>query len=254
MTELAGLRAVVTGGTQGIGGATARQLEAAGADVIVAARTEPPPGGAGHFVQADVSTAEGVEALARTTLERLGGIDIIVSNAGRPVTLGASFSDYSDEAWVGDLELNLLSAVRLDRALIPHMLEQGSGAIVHVTAQAWRLPQSRWLAYSAAKAALTAYSKALATELAPQGVRVNAVCPGLIYSDGVDRGLTAYAEAIGRDTAGVVADMVADFNIPIPRAGTPDEAAAVIRFLVSPAASYLTGSVFPIDGGHFPGV
>jgi NAD(P)-dependent dehydrogenase (short-subunit alcohol dehydrogenase family) len=250
--DLSGVRALVTGGTQGIGAATALRLAAAGADVVVAARSVPLALPAGRFLQGDVSTADGVASLARRTLELLGGIDVLISNAGSQTHRPGGSADLSDEDWARDLNTNLMSAVRLDKALLPPMLAQRSGAIVHVTSNASRMPRGPSLAYSAAKAALSAYSKGLATEVGPCGIRVNTVSPGLIRTDALDRRVEAAAQQTGTDVDRVLAQIVDSFAIPLRRAGTAAEVAELITFLVSPSASYLTGSQFVIDGGLFP--
>ena len=131
---LAGKRALVTGGTQGIGEAIVRRLAAAGARVATSARSGLPEGQSpGLFVQADMSTAAGVDVVVRAVLERYGGVDVVVHNAGGSAAPGGGFAALTDEEWQRELDLNLLSAVRLDRALLPSMLNQGSGVIVHMT-------------------------------------------------------------------------------------------------------------------------
>ena len=169
-TSLRGARVLVTGGTRGIGAATVRRRPRAGAEVVAAARTAPNsvgPGPAGtgpvRLVAADVATADGVAALAEQALDLLGGIDILVSNAGGQTHRPGGVLHFSDEDWQRDLDTNLLSAVRLDRVLLPAMIAQGSGgSIVHVGSNAARMPRPASLPYTAAKAALTAYSKGLA--------------------------------------------------------------------------------------------
>jgi NAD(P)-dependent dehydrogenase (short-subunit alcohol dehydrogenase family) len=252
---LSGARVLVTGGTRGIGAATARRLAGAGADVVVAARTPPasPGTGAGRFVAADIATPGGVAALAERALDLLGGIDILVSNAGGQTHRPEGVLSFSDEDWQHDLDLNLLSAVRLDRALVPAMIAQGrGGAIVHVGSNAARLPRPASLPYTASKAALSAYSKGLANEVGRHGIRVNVVLPGLIRTEALDTRMASLAQQAGADPDSVLDQTVAAMGIPLARAGTADEAAQLITFLASPAASYLTGSQFTVDGGVLP--
>jgi NAD(P)-dependent dehydrogenase (short-subunit alcohol dehydrogenase family) len=252
--EFAGARALITGGTRGIGEATARRLADAGAEVVVAARTEPrhPLGTRIRFVAADIATADGVGTLAERALELLGGIDILVSNAGGQTLRPGGVLVFSDEDWQRDLAINLLSAVRLDRALVPAMVAQRSGAIVHVSSNAARIPRPVSLPYTASKAALIAYSKGLATEVGSHGVRVNAVLPGIIATDGFTQRIAMMAEQSGRAPVDVEAEMIAGANVPLARAGTAEEAAELIAFLVSSRASYLSGSQFTVDGGVLP--
>ena len=247
--SLTGRRALVTGGTRGIGAATARLLADAGADVIVAARTTPEPLAPGtRFVAADVATADGVTTLAERALERLGGLDILVSNAGSQTRRPEGILAFDDADWERDLSINLMAAVRLDRALLPAMIDGGGGAIVHVGSGAARLPRPASLPYSASKAALSAYSKGLAIEAGTHGVRVNTVLPGLIRTDVLD----AVAAEAGEAPDALLAQMVATMRIPLGRAGTPEEAARLIAFLVSPAAGYVSGAQLVVDGGFFP--
>lgn len=253
--DLQGRRAVVTGGTRGIGAAVVRQLAEAGAEVVTAGRTDPgvlPP--RVHFVQADVATADGVAALARRSLELLDGVDVLVSNAGgQTYRAGGAFA-LTDDDYRADLDSNLLAAVRLDRALVPSMIDRGGGAVVHVGSGAARLARPQSLAYTAAKAALTAYSKGLSREVGRHGVRVNVVHPGVIRTDRFDRRLADVARDSGRSEEAVLGDMVEQFGIPLGRVGTADELAAAILFLVSPAGAYVSGSQLTVDGGAMPTV
>lgn len=290
-TGLSGARVLVTGGTRGIGAATVRRLAAAGTEVVAAARTVPDPGwtvpdparpmpdpagaglasagpvGAGlggvgpvsagrvRFVAADVATADGVAALAEQALDLLGGIDILVSNAGGQTHRPEGVLHFTDEDWQRDLDTNLLSAVRLDRALLPAMIAQGSGgSIVHVGSNAARMPRPASLPYTAAKAALTVYSKGLAREAGPHGIRVNVVQPGLIRTEALDTRMASVARQAGSTAQSVLESTVAALGIPLGRAGTADDVARLIAFLVSPAAAYLTGSQFTVDGGALPTV
>lgn len=178
--ELAGKRALVTGGTKGIGAAVVACLLAQGAVVLTTARNRPAgmPDHAG-FVVADVATADGCTALADAVLKRLGGIDIIVHVVGGSSASAGGFAKLDDAAWQRAMDLNLYAAVRLDRALLPSMLEQKSGVIIHVTSIQRVLPlHDATMAYAAAKAALGNYSKALSKEVSPKGIRVVRVSPG----------------------------------------------------------------------------
>ncbi len=250
---LAGRRAVVTGGTRGIGAAIVGQLAAAGASVVVAARTEPGSVPAGvRLVAADISTGDGVTALADAALELLGGVDIVVSNAGGQRFRSGGALELTDDDYRADLDANLMAAVRLDRVLLPSMQAQGSGSIIHIGSGAARRARPQSLAYSAAKAALTAYSKGLAAQVGPHGVRVNVAHPGVIRTDRLDRRLADLAAERGTDTDTVLDEMVDGLQIPLRRVGTADELAATVVFLASPAGAYITGSQVTVDGGAMP--
>jgi Short-chain alcohol dehydrogenase of unknown specificity len=168
---LSGLRAVVTGGTLGLGAAVVRTLAQAGARVATSARSLPRhPAEGVTYVAADLSTAEGTRHFSETVLKQWGSVDILINVLGGSKTPGGGFAAISDEHWFAELNLNLMPAVRMDRALLPGMLDQGSGVIIHVSSiqRVLPLPEST-TAYAAAKAALSTYSKALAREVTPQG-------------------------------------------------------------------------------------
>ncbi|MDB5213501.1 MAG: short-chain dehydrogenase [Myxococcaceae bacterium] len=172
-----------------MGEAIVRRLAAGGATVATTARSDPPVGQMHHlFIKADMSTAEGVRTVARAVLETLGGVDILVDNVGGSSAPGGGFAALTDEDWQRDLDTNLLAALRVDRALLPTMLKQGAGVIVHVASIQRRLPLfEATLAYAAAKAAITTYSKGLANEVGPKGLRVNTVSPGFIETAAAQR-------------------------------------------------------------------
>src|ERR1700756_1506154 len=180
--EFSGKRALVTGGTKGMGEAIVRRLSQAGATVITTARTKPDePESPELFIQSDISTRQGVEKVVKEVIARLGGVDILINNGGGSSAPSGGVLALSDEDWQQTFNANLFAVVRLDRALLPKMLEQKSGVIIHISSIQSSLPlYDATLAYAAAKAALTNYSKGLSNEVAPKGVRVIAVAPGFI--------------------------------------------------------------------------
>ena len=183
--ELEGCRALVTGGTKGIGEAVAVQLREAGAKVLSTARTRPDDlGPQDLFVAADITTPQGCAAVADTVMEQLGGIDIVIHVVGGSSAPPGGFAVLNDDEWQRALDLNLFPAVRLDRTLLPKMLDQGSGVIIHVTSIQRQLPlPEATIAYAAAKAALANYSKGLSKEVSPKGVRVVRVSPGWVETE-----------------------------------------------------------------------
>ncbi len=180
--QLEGKRALVTGASKGIGAAIAATLRGAGAIVLATARS--PGDGFGRpdlYVSADVATAEGCALVAETVRERLGGVDIIVHVAGGTVAPAGGFAALDDADWATAFDLNLYAAVRLDRALLPLMIAQGAGVVIHITSIQREMPLfEATMAYAAAKAALSNYSKGLSKELGPKGIRVVRVAPGWV--------------------------------------------------------------------------
>lgn len=253
--HLKGLRAVVTGGTLGLGAAVVQTLAEAGARVMTAARTAPADPAPGvTYVAADLSTAEGASHLARTVLQDWGGVDILVNVLGGSKTPGGGFAALSDEHWMAELNLNLLPAVRLDRALVPSMLAQGAGVVIHVSSiqRVLPLPEST-TAYAAAKAALTTYSKSLAREVTPKGVRVLSVAPGWIETEAAVAFAERMAADAGTDYEGgkkIIMDWLG--GIPVGRPARPQEVADLIAFLASPRSASITGAEYRIDGGTVP--
>jgi NAD(P)-dependent dehydrogenase (short-subunit alcohol dehydrogenase family) len=239
-TEFAGKRALVTGGTQGMGEAIVRRLAAGGAAVATTARSPLPEGQVVElFVQADISMPEGVEEVVREVLGRLGGVDILVNNVGGSSAPGGGVLALSDEDWQHTINTNLFAAVRLDRALLSGMLKQGSGVIVHISSIQRRLPLfEATLAYAAAKAALTTYSKGLSKEVGPKGVRVNTVAPGFIETAAAQRLIARLAEKARTDEDTARQGLIESLGgIPIGRPGQPEEVAELVAFFVSDRAS-----------------
>jgi NAD(P)-dependent dehydrogenase (short-subunit alcohol dehydrogenase family) len=253
--ELKGKRTLVTGGTKGVGEAVVATFREAGATVITTARSRPQNiAYADQFVPADVSTAAGCALVANAVRDRLGGIDIIVHVVGGSSAPAGGFSVLDDEEWHKALDQNLFAAVRLDRALLPWMLEQGSGVIIHITSIQRQMPlPEATLAYAAAKAALSNYSKGLSKEVSPKGVRVIRVSPGWVETDGAVGLVEEIARRNGTDYE-VARKIVMDSlgGIPIGRPAKPKEVADLIAFLASPRAASITGAEYVIDGGTVP--
>jgi NAD(P)-dependent dehydrogenase (short-subunit alcohol dehydrogenase family) len=253
--ELNGRRALVTGGTKGIGAAVVAALQDAGARVMTTARSVPDAPTEGiHVVAADLSTADGCAALAHATLERLGGVDIIVHVVGGSSAPAGGYAVLDDNEWSRELNLNLMPAVRIDRALLPSMIEQGAGVIIHVTSIQRELPlPESTTAYAAAKAALSTYSKSLSKEVTPKGIRVVRVSPGWVETEAA----VALAERLAREAGtdyegGKQIIMKSLGGIPLGRPAKPKEVADLIAFLVSARAGSITGTEYVIDGGTVP--
>jgi len=255
--ELNGRRALVTGGTQGIGEAVVARLREAGVKVLTTARKTPADlSYPDLFVAADVSTAEGCAIVADAVRDRLSGVDIIVHVVGGSSAPAGGFAVLYDEQWYRALDLNLLSAVRLDRALLPEMLEQGMGVIIHITSIQAQLPlPDATIAYAAAKAALSNYSKALSKEVSPKGIRVVRVSPGWVETEAAVRLVTELARNAGTDYEGARQGLMKSLGgIPIGRPAKPKEVADLVAFLASPRAASITGTEYVIDGGTIPTV
>jgi len=248
--NLTGRRALVTGATQGVGAAVVQTLVAAGVRVVAAARTVPTSQEV-TYVAADLSTPEGCEHLCDRLLETLGGVDILVHVVGGSSAPPGGFAALQDQHWRAAFDLNLMPAVRIDRRLLPEMLKQGSGVILHVTSIQSRLPlPESTTAYAAAKAALSTYSKSLSKEVTPQGIRVLRVSPGWIETEAAVRLAQRLAHDAGTDYEGgkkIIMDSLG--GIPLGRPTRAQEVADLIAFLVSPRAAAITGTEFTIDGG-----
>jgi len=255
--ELSGRRALVAGGTKDVGAAVVGNLRQAGALIVAAARTVPSEAPAGvTYVGADLTSAAGCQTVIDTAFEKLGGIDIVINIIGGSTAPGGGFVVLSDSEWESALNLNLMAAVRIDRGVLPSMIERGSGVILHVTSiqNVLPLPQST-TAYAAAKAALSTYSKSLSKEVTPKGVRVVRVSPGWIETESAIGLANRLAEQAGTDFEGgkkIIMDSLG--GIPLGRPAKPQEVADLITFLVSSRASAISGTEYIIDGGTVPTV
>lgn len=248
---LTGKVAIVTGGTQGIGKATAVLLAREGACVVIAARGRERldavaaeirgAGGKVAAVSADVGKPADCERLVAEALKAFGRIDILVNNAGTSAT--GEFASVTDEAWQADFDLKLFGAIRLARLAIPEMKKQGGGRIINITNIGAKQPRAKSMPTTVTRAAGLAFTKALSKEYAPDNILVNTVCIGLIRAGQHE----TKAEKAGVALETLYAGMARD--IPLGRVGQAEEVASVIAFLVSAAASYVTGTSVNLDGG-----
>jgi len=248
---LKGKVAAVTGGTEGIGRATALRLAREGAKVAICARRQEPLDGVAAeirkagadvlAVSADMSKAADIERFMKAVIDRFGRIDILVNNAG--TSARGKFLEIEDKTWSSDIELKVFGAIRCTRLAVPHMKKQGGGRIVNITISSAKQPGAESYPTSVSRAAGLALTKALSKEYAPDNILVNTICIGKIKSGQHERRYTREgkkAEDYYRETSK---------DIPLGRVGEADEVASVITFLVSDAASYVTGTSVNLDGG-----
>ncbi|MGW5780018.1 SDR family NAD(P)-dependent oxidoreductase [Streptomyces sp. NPDC003863] len=252
--QLNGKTALVTGASRGIGLAVARSLIAEGVRVVAASRTSTPELEAAGAtpVTVDLSSPAAAGRLVTEAVAELGGIDILVNNVGGgDGGLNGGFADVTDEQWAQVMDLNLLATVRVTRAALPALLT-ARGAIVNVSSIGARVPHGGPIAYTTAKAALTAFGKALAEEIGPRGVRVNTVSPGPVRTD-LWESPTGYgaelAKALGVPHADLLAGLPTATGMLIDRLIEADEVASLVTYLASPLASATTGTDHLIDGG-----
>jgi NAD(P)-dependent dehydrogenase (short-subunit alcohol dehydrogenase family) len=252
--NLEGKRALITSGTRGAGAATVDLFEQLGAQVLTTARTRPADMPEEKFVAADLTTVDGCAKVAAEVGARLGVPDIIVHMLGGSSAPAGGYKALSETEWQKELDLNLMPAVRLDRELLPEMVNRGSGVVIHVTSiqREFPLPEAT-TAYAAAKAALSTYSKSLSKEVSPKGVRVVRVSPGWIETESsVDLAQRLADEHGVGIEEGKQMIMTALGGVPIGRPSKPAEVANLIAFLASDLAGTITGTEYVIDGGTVP--
>jgi NAD(P)-dependent dehydrogenase (short-subunit alcohol dehydrogenase family) len=242
--NLRGRVCLVTGSTAGIGLETARLLGEEGARVVTCGRRAAPPGiGEALHVSVDLGQPDGPQVAVERTLDALGAIDVLVNNVGSAYI--ASFEELDDDAWDEMWQLNVMSYVRAIRAVLPTMRERGAGVIVNVSSTAGKRPSTGMPNYSVTKAAVLSLSRLVADLYAKDGIRCNAVTPGPTATDAW-LGTGGLAEQQGEREA-VLAKVAA--GRPLGRLAEPEEIAAVIAFLCSERASYVTGAAWSADGG-----
>jgi NAD(P)-dependent dehydrogenase (short-subunit alcohol dehydrogenase family) len=247
---LDGKRVLITGGTRGMGAAIAELLVGQKADVVVTARHQDgkPPA---TLILADLTSPGGADLVADQAASILGGLDVVVHCVGASFAKPGGALALTDDDWTQALNTNLLAAVRLDRAILPGMVTQRSGAIVHISSLQWKRPHEGSPAYGPAKAALRSYSKVLASEFGPVGIRVNTVTPGYIATPLAEARIARIMDESGISHGEAEAALLSSIGgVPLGRPGRAAEVAQLVAFLVSDAAAYLTGAEFVIDGGN----
>jgi NAD(P)-dependent dehydrogenase (short-subunit alcohol dehydrogenase family) len=254
-SEFENKRILITGGSRGMGAAMVDRFLAGGAKVAAVARTKPVGSPATLFVEADLVHVDGAKTVVDTVMEVWGGVDILIDNLGPGTWVESDFRGLSDEYWQGILNGNFLSAVRLDRAFVPGMIERASGVVLHIGSFGHRFAQPGcMIAYTSAKAALATYSKGLSKSVGNSGVRVNMISPGFILPGGSSATVDVVAASQGITKEEAIQMMVQQLAIPLSRPGRPEEVAELSAFLASPRASYIHGVDYMIDGGLLPTV
>lgn len=250
-SDLAGKVAFVTGGGTGIGGAVAKRFAARGARVAVAGRRLEPlnaiaDASGALAVQCDVSDTDAVASAIERVVERFGGLDVVVNNAG--VVGRAGVEELDDEGWQAVIDINLTGPARVSRLAIPHLRARGGGSIVNVASVGALFAAKKSVAYGTTKAGLLGLTRSMAVDLGPDGIRVNTLCPGWVDTPMGDKASAAASAIHAVDQAESRRMLVA--HNPIARMADPDEIAACVEFLASGASSFVTGALLVADGGQ----
>ena len=261
--NLSGKTAIVTGGSAGIGLATAKALYSEGVNVVIAARNQerlyqavvdiqylPNTEAKVIGVSADLTKAEDVEKVVSTTIEQFGKVDILINNAGS--ARAGSFLELSDEAFLDAWNLKLLGYIRLVRAVVPYLKNQGDGRIVNIIGGAGRTPRPNFLPGGTSNAALLNFTRGISKELALDNIRINAISPGLTDTERAKTLAVQNAQSLGITVDEYKAQAVK--SIPLGRIAKPEEIASLALFLVSDLAASITGAEIQVDGGSTPGV
>ncbi|MGH7391313.1 MAG: SDR family oxidoreductase [Candidatus Rokuibacteriota bacterium] len=246
---LGGKVAIVTGGSEGLGRATAMRLAREGARVAICARRKDVLEKAVEAIRAatgttvfarstDVTRAEEIEGFVAAVVAEFGGVDILVNNAG--TSAAAPFEKVDDATWQRDFDLKVMAAIRLCRLVIPHMKKRGGGRIINVTTVGGKAPAPRALPTSLTRAAGINLTKSLASEYAADRILVNTICLGLVKSAQWERRAGGDLEGYYRETAK---------RVPVGRVGEAEEFGDLVAFLVSERAAYITGTAINFDGG-----
>ncbi len=246
---LTGKVAIVTGGSEGLGRATAMRFAAEGCHVVICARRKDVLERAAEAIRkqtgvpvlarpADVTRSSDVEAVVNAAVAAHGGVDILVNNAG--TSMAGPFESMDDAAWAADIEVKLIAAIRFCRLVIPEMKKRGGGRIVNITTVGGKVPVARALPTSVTRAAGINLTKSLANEYAPDHILVNTVCLGLVKSAQWERRAKGDLDGYYREVAK---------RVPVGRVGEAEEFADLVAFLCSARAAYITGTAINFDGG-----
>ena len=258
---LKGKKALITASSMGIGRACALEMSREGAEIVISARGREQleatrgaiaaeTGGRVEAIQCDLTDGAQVAALVEGTVAELGGLDVLVTNAGGPPS--GQFMDFGDEAWTNAVELNLMSVVRLMRAVVPEMRRAGRGSIVNLTSVSVKEPLKGLVLSNAVRAGVVGLSKTAANELGPDGIRVNVVCPGFTATDRMKELISARAAREGRTEDDVSEEFYS--SVPLGSFAEPADIATMVTFLASDAAKYVTGVTVQVDGGFVKGL